>query len=104
MLERGKKLIGTNAKYAVQEVVNGAREGNKTSLDYLALFNLDTKDFDKMSDSNIRKHIFKKIEQDDEPQTTLDKIESIPSQARGGRRKVKDKFSGLRKKMGNRYA
>lgn len=96
ILKSGKIMITTNTKYAVQIMINAAREGDETALDYMRLFNLDTKDFTKMSDENLRKAILGAIQKDEEPETLLDKLKNIPNQVRGGKR-------SLRKKLGAGY-
>ncbi|MCC6622699.1 MAG: hypothetical protein IT385_15660 [Deltaproteobacteria bacterium] len=92
VMKAGKGLITTNHKYALQIVINNARDGDQTALDYMRLFGLDTKNFDQMSNENIRKHILGAIQQDEEPMTFLDKLKAIPSQARDAKRSVRKKI------------
>ena len=92
VLKSGKTLITTNVKYALQIVINAAREGDPVALEYMKLFNLDTKNFDEMSDENIRKMILGAIDQDEEPLTLLDKLKGIPNQVRDTKRSLRKKF------------
>lgn len=92
ILKSGKSLITTNVKYALQIVINGARAGDPVALEYMKLFNLDTKNFDEMSDENIRKFILGAIDKDEEPETLLDKLKGIPNQVRDTKRSLRKKF------------
>ncbi|TNF32208.1 MAG: hypothetical protein EP329_10970 [Deltaproteobacteria bacterium] len=92
IIKSGKQLIDNNSKYALQIVINAARDGDQTALDYMRLFNLDTKNFDEMSNENIRKYILGAIQADEEPETLLDKLKGVPGQLRGANRAIRGKF------------
>jgi len=92
VLKTGKSMITSNVKFALQIVINAAREGDPVALEYMKLFNLDTKNFDEMSDENIRKMILGAIDQDEEPQTLLDKLKAVPNQVRDTKRSLRKKF------------
>lgn len=96
LMKSGKSLITTNVKYSLQIVINAARDGDPVALDYMRLFKLDTKNFEQMSNENIRKFILGSIEKDEEPKTLLDELKEIPS-------KVRDTKRTLRKKIGAGY-
>ncbi len=91
LLKRGKHLITSNIKYALQIIINAAREGDPQALDYLRLFSLDTKDFDTMSNDNIRAAILVTIDKSDEPETMLDQLKNVPGKLRGGGNAFKKK-------------
>lgn len=91
LLKRGKHLITSNIKYALQVIINAAREGDPQALDYMRLFSLDTKDFNTMSNDNIRAAILVTIDKSDEPETMLDQLKNVPGKLRGGGNAFKKK-------------
>lgn len=89
---RGKKLLERDAKYAVQEMINQARDGNNEALDYLNTMGMGTADLSQVSDRNLRKFVLKTIEEDEEGQTIKQQINGLGDAGRGFRRKVIEKF------------